>query len=124
MCVLGLNGQKPLSKDLFVGSWFYQGPQRPDLNDTIWLMKTLPGEQSPDYIEWEFMESHNIIETMVKSINQDKNRKIEMRVASPEEYTWDFDNTTNHLSIQKYKEEPVYSVIEYKQQIITLIKIK
>jgi hypothetical protein len=123
-CITEVNAQKSLQLDLFVGNWYYQGPQNPKVNDTIWLKKTLPENQSLDFTKWEFSESHVFDVGIFKADDNDKKKLIEIREATPVEYKWYFDNILNRLRIEKYEADVVYSVIDYQEQIIKLTRLK
>ena len=123
-CITEVNAQKSLQLDLFVGNWYYQGPQNPKVNDTIWLKKTLPENQSLDFTKWEFSESHIFDVSKFKAVDNDKNNLIEISEAKPVEYKWHFDNISQQLRIEKYQADVVYSVIDYQKQIIKLTRLK
>jgi hypothetical protein len=123
-CITEVNAQKSLQLDLFVGNWYYQGPQNPKVNDTIWLKKTLAENQSLDFTKWEFSESHVFDIGIFKAVDNDKNKLIEIKETKPEEYKWYFDNISNRLRIEKYQTDMVYSVIDYQKQIIKLTRLK
>jgi hypothetical protein len=123
-CITEFNAQKSLQLDFFVGNWYYQGPQNPKVNDTIWLKKTLPENQFLDFTKWEFSESHVFDVGKFKAVDNDKNKLIEIREAKPVEYKWYFDNISNQLRIIKYQADVVYSVIDYQEQIIKLTRLK
>jgi hypothetical protein len=118
-----INGQD-MTNDDFIGNWYFLGPNKVNVNDTLELVKELSKPITMDYTQWELTDSNYFFLTYYKISSIKDSKFITVVENKKDRDIWHFDTTKNQLLIKNSIFEQFYSILSFSKKNIKLIKIK